>query len=299
MTNEASKAEASRLARKGASRRGASILELETIAARIRRNVLEICRQRGGYAAQGVALADIAATLYFDEMRPDGKGGFLDRFVLSNGHDAIMTYGALAESGHYLMEELKTINADGSWIDQSPIEGQLGFEITAGSLGQGPSQAAGLAWALRRQRSDARVYCLFSDGELQEGNVWEAAMFAGHQGLSNLCYLIDNNDMQASGPTGKIMSVEPVDAKFEAFGFKTRRIGGRDIAGLIEAFEEARATDDKPFVMICDTRLWDGIDCLQKALALAHFTAKDAVDWDEGLAEIEAGIERLEAKRNG
>ncbi|WP_025772104.1 transketolase [Thioalkalivibrio sp. HK1] len=279
------------------SRSGVSILELEIVAAKIRRNVLEICRGQGGYAAQGVALADIAATLYFDEMRPDGKGWFFDRFILSNGHDAIMTYGALAESGHYEMEDLKTINADGSWVDQSPIEGQPGFEITAGSLGQGPSQAAGLAWALRRQGSNARVHCLFSDGELQEGNVWEGAMFAGHQRLSNLCYIVDNNDMQASGHTRKIMSVEPVDEKFEAFGFKTRRIQGTSVADLLDAFEDARATTDKPFAMICDTKPWDGIDCLQKAQPLAHFTAKDAVKWDEGIAEIDAEIERLEAER--
>ena len=149
-------------------RRNSSVKDLALIAAKLRRDVLEICRQRGGYAAQGVALADIAATLYFDEMRPDGEGWYKDRFVLSNGHDAIMTYGALAQTGHDTMDDLRTINADGSWVDQSPIEGQLGFEITAGSLGQGPSQSAGLAWALRQQGSDARVYCLFSDGALME-----------------------------------------------------------------------------------------------------------------------------------
>jgi len=257
--------------------------------------VLEICRQRGGYAAQGVALADIAATLYFDEMRPDDNGWYKDRFVLSNGHDAIMTYGALAETGHYSMDDLRSINEDGSWVDQSPIEGQLGFEITAGSLGQGPSQSAGLAWALRKQGSDARVYCLFSDGELQEGNVWEGAMFAGHKKLSNLCYIIDNNDMQASGHARDVMSVEPVPEKFEAFGFKTRRITGTDIQDLLDTFEEARACTDRPFAMICDTRLWDGIDCLQKALPMAHYTATKAVDWDAGVAEINAKIAELEA----
>jgi len=196
------------------------ILELEIIAARIRRNVLEICRQRGGYAAQGVALADIAACLYFDELRPDNEGWYYDRFVLSNGHDAIMTYSALAETGHYTMDELRTYNADGTKVDQSPIEGQLGFEITAGSLGQGPSQAAGLAWGLRQLGSDQRIYCLFSDGELQEGNVWEGAMFAAHQKLDNLCFIVDNNDMQASGHPGDVMRVEPVHDKFTAFGFQ-------------------------------------------------------------------------------
>ena len=281
------------------SNSGNRVIELEIVAARIRRNVLEICRQRGGYAAQGVALADIAACLYFDELRPDGKGWFRDRFVLSNGHDAIMTYGALAETGHYTMDELRTYNADGTRIDQSPIEGQFGFEITAGSLGQGPSQSAGLAWALRQQGSGSRVYCLFSDGELQEGNVWEAAMFAAHHGLSNLCYIIDNNDMQASGHAGDVMNVEPVPEKFEAFGFETRRITGTDIPELLDTFEEAQATRDRPFAMICDTRLWDGIDCLQKALPMAHYTAKDAVDWAEGLAEINLVISVLEAERDG
>ncbi|MEP0640251.1 MAG: 1-deoxy-D-xylulose-5-phosphate synthase N-terminal domain-containing protein, partial [Roseobacter sp.] len=188
-------------------KRNQSILELDIIAAKIRRNVLEICRQRGGYASQGVALADITAALYFDEMRPDGEGWFHDRFVLSNGHDAIMTYGALAETGHYTMDQLRTYNEDGTQVDQSPIEGQLGFEIPAGSLGQGPSQAAGLAWALRQQGSDKRVYCLLSDGELQEGNVWEGAMFAAHQKLDNLCFIVDNNDMQASGHAADVMGV--------------------------------------------------------------------------------------------
>ena len=276
-------------------RRNSSVQPLKLTAAKIRRNVLEICRQRGGYAAQGVALADIAATLYFDEMRPDDNGWYKDRFVLSNGHDAIMTYGALAETGHYSMDDLRSINEDGSWVDQSPIEGELGFEITAGSLGQGPSQSAGLAWALRKQGSDARVYCLFSDGELQEGNVWEGAMFAGHKKLSNLCYIIDNNDMQASGHARDVMSVEPVPEKFEAFGFKTRRITGTDIQDLLDTFEEARACTDRPFAMICDTRLWDGIYCLQKALPMAHYTATKAVDWDAGVAEINAKIAELEA----
>ncbi len=280
-------------------RRNNSILDLELIAAKIRRNALEISRQRGGYAAQGVALADIAATLYFDELRPDGDGWFHDRFVMSNGHDAIMTYCALAESGHYSMEELKTYNEDGTTIDQSPIEGQLGFEITAGSLGQGPSQSAGLAWALRQQGSDARVYCLFSDGELQEGNTWEGVMFAGHQKLSNLCYIVDNNDMQASGHPTDVLTVEPVPEKFEAFGFKAHRISGTDVAELLDTFEEARNTTDRPYVMVCDTRLWDGIDCLQQALPMAHYTAKGAVDWDAGMAEINAVIQALEERRRG
>lgn len=273
------------------------VRDLEIIAAKIRRNVLEICRERGGYAAQGVALADVAACLYFNEMRRDDNGWFHDRFILSNGHDAIMTYSALAETGHYSIEELKTYNADGTKIDQSPIEGQLGFEITAGSLGQGPSQAAGIAWAERQQKSTKRIYCLFSDGELQEGNVWEAVMFAGHQKLDNLCFVVDNNDMQASGNTKDVMNVEPVPEKFQAFGCKTQRINGTDITKILDAFEEARQTKNQPYVMICDTRLWDGIKCLQQSLPMAHYVAKNAVDWDAGMKEINAVIQKLEKNK--
>lgn len=263
------------------------------MAARIRRNVLDICMQRGGYAGQGVALADIAACLYFDELRADKTGWFHDRFVMSNGHDAIMSYAALAEHGTYTMEQLRTYNVDGTRIDQSPIEGQVGFEITAGSLGQGPSQAAGIAWGERHNGSDRRVYCLFSDGELQEGNVWEAAMFAAHQELSNLVFIIDNNDLQATGSTKDVLGVEPVPDKFEAFGFAARRINGNSIAQILDAFEEARSIAGRPFAMVCDTRLFAGINCLQAELPKAHYVAREAADWQAGLAEIGGRISEL------
>ncbi len=264
---------------------------LEGIAIRIRRNVLDICMQRGGYAGQGVALADIAACLYFDELRPDDEGWFHDRFVNSNGHDAIMTYAALAEHGAYRLEELRTYNENGSAIDQSPIEGALGFEITAGSLGQGPSQAAGIAWGERRKGSDKRVYCLFSDGELQEGNVWEAAMFAGHQKLSNLVYIIDNNDLQATGNTREILGVEPVPEKFEAFGFAAKRVNGNRVSDILAAFEEAKSIADRPYALVCDTKLFEGVDCLQAALPTAHYVAKGSADWAAGLQELSRKIE--------
>lgn len=274
-------------------------LRLELIAAKIRRNVLDICMQRGGYAGQGVCLADVAACLYFDEMREDGEGWFYDRFVLSNGHDAIMTYGALAEHGSYTMEDLRTINADGTWVDQSPIEGQLGFEITAGSLGQGPSQTAGIAWGERRNSNDKRIYCLFSDGELQEGNLWEAAMFAGHQGLDNMVWIVDNNDLQATSRTQDVMTVEPVHDKFAAFGCHARRVDGHSIPDILDAFAEAKTVKGKPYVMVLDTRLFAGIDCLEQALPRAHYVAKHQADWEAGFAEINAKIARLEEQING
>lgn len=270
----------------------ARICELERMATKIRRNVLEICMQRGGYAGQGVALADIAACLYFDEMRTNNNNWYHDRFVLSNGHDAIMTYGALAEQGAYTMEQLRTYNEDGTKVDQSPIEGQFGFEITAGSLGQGPSQAAGIAYAERLKGSDKRIYCLFSDGELQEGNVWEAAMFAGHQKLSNLIYIIDNNDLQATGATKDVLGVEPVPEKFETFGFAAKRINGNSVMEILAAFEDARNTPDKPFVIVCDTSLFAGVDCIQAVLPNAHYVAKASADWQAGLNELDAKLEK-------
>lgn len=163
-------------------------------------------------------------------------------------------------------------------------------------MGQGPSQAAGIAWGERRKGTGKRVYCLFSDGELQEGNVWEAAMFAGHHRLSNLVYIVDNNDMQATGLTRDVLGVEPVPEKFEAFGFRARRVDGNCIAAILEAFEEARAMTDRPYAMICDTRLFEGIQCLKSTLPMAHYVAKYGADWQAGLSEIEMKLEALEAK---
>ena len=236
------------------------VLVLELMAAKIRRNVLDICMQRGGYAGQGVALADIAACLYFDEMLDDGKGWFHDRFVLSNGHDTIMTYGALAEHGSYTIEELSSYKADGTRIDQRPIEGQLGFEVTAGSLGWGLSKAAGIAWGERMNGNHKRNYCLLSDGELQEGNVWEAAMFAAHHRLSNLVLPIDNNDMQATSGPQDVLAVEPAPQKFEAFGCAVRRINGNSVSDVLAAFAEARTVTERPYVvMVCDTRVFERV----------------------------------------
>ncbi|HZP87918.1 MAG TPA: transketolase, partial [Burkholderiales bacterium] len=142
-----------------------SIEQLERRALEIRRTVLRMCRARGGYAGQGIALAELAACIYFAEMRGDGRGAFHDRYVLSNGHDAIVTYAALHAFGIYSLEELETYGAPGSRIEMSPIEQAApGFEMTAGSLGEGPSQAAGIAYGEKLRGSDRRIYCLLSDG---------------------------------------------------------------------------------------------------------------------------------------
>jgi transketolase len=278
------------------------IKTLELWAAKMRRNVVDICMQRGGYAGQGVALSDVGACIYFDEMRPDGEGYFHDRFVNSNGHDTIINFAAMAEMGIYTMEELRTMGADGSPIDQSPIEGARGFEITSGSLGTGVSQAAGIALGERKKGSDKRIICLLSDGELHEGSVWEAFMFAAHYKLSNFVVIIDNNDLGATGKTSDVMAVEPVKEKMEAFGFAARQINGNSIPEILESFVEARSIRDKPYAMIADTKIFAGIDVYQDAIPFAHFVGANGrwdtgyLEWEPGWNEILGRIERLEAE---
>ena len=267
-----------------------SIEALEERARSIRRTVLRMCRARGGYAGQGVALADLAACIYFSEMRGDGQGTYHDRYVLSNGHDAIATYAALHECGIYTLEELETYGAPGSRIEMSPCEQAApGFEMTAGSLGEGPSQAAGIAFGEKLRGSDRRVYCLLSDGELQEGNVWEGIMFAAHHRLDNLVLLIDNNDLQASGATRDVLGVEPVPEKLRAFGFEAQRVDGNSIAEILGALDLARATKGKPFALVADTRLFQGTPSLMRKYPKAHFLRAPAQEIDAALADLDAG----------
>jgi transketolase len=235
-------------------------------------------------------------------MRPDGNGWYHDRFVNSNGHDTIINFAAMAEMGIYTMEELRTMGADGSPIDQSPIEGARGFEITSGSLGTGVSQAAGIALGERKKGSDKRVICLLSDGELHEGSVWEAFMFAAHYKLSNFVVIIDNNDLGATGKTSDVMAVEPVKEKMEAFGFAARQINGNAIPEVLDAFEEARSIKDRPYAMIADTKIFAGIDVYQDAIPFAHFVGANGrwdtgfLEWEPGWNEILGKIERLETE---
>lgn len=273
---------------------------LELWAAKMRRNVVDVCMQRGGYAGQGVALSDFGACLYFDEMRSDGSGWYHDRFINSNGHDTIINFAAMAEMGIYSMDELRTMGADGSPIDQSPIEGARGFEITSGSLGTGVAQAAGIALGELKKGNDKRVYCLLSDGELHEGSVWEAFMFAAHHKLSNYMVIIDNNDLGATGKTSDVLAVEPVPEKLEAFGFHARRINGNSIPEILDAFAEAKTIKDKPYALVADTKIFEGIKVYREAIPFAHFVGANGrwdtgfLEWEPGWQEILSTVERLE-----
>jgi transketolase len=265
--------------------------ELAQAAHAIRRRVLEMCRGRGqGYAGQGLALADLMACLHHHELRrsDDGSGeaGFRDAVVISTGHSAIALFASLGELGLYDADELATYGMDGSRIEESPLEDLPGFEITGGSLGQGLSQAVGIALAERLRGSGNRVFCLVSDGELQEGQTWEAAMAAGHHGLDDLVVLVDNNRTQADGLTASVMGVEPVPEKFAAFGFAAERIDAHDHDALLAAFARARATRGKPTALVLETTLAKGVPCLEDYRNTHYIRVADEV-WVRALAELD------------
>jgi transketolase len=262
------------------------IAELAARAHAIRRTVIRMCMGRGqGYAGQGLALAELVACLYFGELRRGPDGEFLDRLVLSTGHSAIALFAGLGELGLYELAELETYGMDGSRIEESPLEGTPGFEITGGSLGQGLSQAVGMALGERLAGRDGRVYCLLSDGELQEGQVWEAAMAAGHYRLDNLVALVDDNKMQADGAVADVMTVDPIEGKLAAFGFAVRRLDANRLDEVLDAFEFARAERGRPTALVCDTLPGKGVPSFE-AYAKVHYIRAGVEVWERALAEL-------------
>ncbi len=211
-----------------------------------------------------------------------------DRFLLSVGHYAIALYAALIEAGILPEEELETYGGDDSRLPMSGMASCTpGMEITGGSLGHGLPIAVGMALALRRKRHPAFVYNLMSDGELGEGSTWEAAMAAAHHRLANLVCLVDFNDQQADGPSREVLSAEPVEEKWRAFGWHVQRVDGNDIAALVAAFDHARALDEpRPRVIVCDTRLCCGVPFLERR-ERAHFVRVEPGEWERALAALD------------
>jgi transketolase len=264
--------------------------DVRVLARNARRLVVEMCATTGqGYAGQGMELADILACLYGSVLRRGPEGGWRDRFVLSTGHDAIALFAILGALGEYDREELLTYGTDGTRIEESPLSGTLGFEITGGSLGQGLSQALGMALAFRSQGRDERVFCEISDGELQEGQVWEALMAAAHHRVDNLVVVVDHNDMQADGRTADIMAVEPVSDRFAAFGWWVERLDGHDVEALLAAFDRAIAVEGRPAALVCDTIPGKGSPTLEQ-FRRVHYVRAEPEIWAAALVEIDGGI---------
>lgn len=263
-------------------------------AYRIRRHALRMGEVQGqGYIAQALGVADVLAVSYFHATtyrpnEPEWEGR--DRFCLSIGHYAIALYAALIEAGILPEEELETYGGDDSRMPMSGMAAYTpGMEITGGSLGHGLGIALGMAMGLKRKANPAFVYNLLSDGELDEGSTWEAAMAASSHKLDNLIALVDVNLMQADGPSLQVSNFEPLADKFTAFGWFTQRVDGNDIPALIAAFDAARAHKGaQPRIIICDTKMAKGVPFLE-ARERNHFLRVEPEEWALALAALDEG----------
>ena len=242
--------------------------DLERIATRLRLHVVNMVAPTGqGYVQQGLGAADIFAALYFAEATIDPANPAWpdrDRIFLTTAHNTAIFYATLGERGFFDPDLLSTYVTDGSALEINASERMGPFvEATCGSLGQGLSVAVGCAIAARRQGRSARVYVILGDGEMQEGQIWEAAMLAGATGLDNLCVIVDYNFLQSEGSMDKVMSIAPLVAKMESFGFDVQDIDGNDLPALLAAFEHARATKGKPSFIKANTVVGKGVSSIE------------------------------------
>ena len=266
---------------------------LQRSAYRIRRFALRMGEVQGqGYIGQALGWADVLAVAYGHAMTykasdPQWEGR--DRFLLSHGHYAIAFYAALIEAGIIPAEELESYGCDDSRLPMSGMATYTpGMEISGGSLGQGLPIAVGMALGLRLKKNPAFVYNSMSDGELDEGSTWEAAMGAAHHRLANLICLIDINNQQADGPSGKVMGFEPLAAKWAAFGWHVQRVDGNDLPAVIAAFDVARALKEaKPRVILFDTLMGKGVPFLETR-EKNHFIRVDPPEWQQAIAHVDA-----------
>ena len=271
-----------------------SNISLARRAYHIRRHALRMAEVQGqGYIAQALGIADVLAVAYFDAMnyRPDDpEWEGRDRFLLSIGHYAIALYAALVEAGILPEDEIETYGSDDSRLPMSGMASYTpGMEISGGSLGQGLPIAVGMCLGLKRKTSSSFVYNLLSDGELNEGSTWEAAMSAAGHRLDNLIAIVDVNNMQADGPSKQVLNFEPLHDKFEAFGWFVQRVDGNDIDAVAAAFRAARAhTGAQPRIVICDTKMGKGVDFLEER-ERNHFLRVEPEEWSRAFAILDAG----------
>lgn len=240
------------------------LLSLQKTANDVRISIITMLETAGsGHTAGALGMADIFTALYFHVLKHDPKNPAWeerDRVILSNGHIAPVLYGTMAHAGYFPLEELATLRKFGSRLQGHPDRLFLpGIENTSGPLGSGLSQGSGMALAFQMDRKDNHVYCLMSDGELQEGNTWEAAMFAGHKKLSNLTAIIDRNNIQIDGTTDDVLTLEPLADKWRAFNWNVIEIDGHDIEAFVNACETAKSFKEKPTVIIAKTISGKGV----------------------------------------
>ena len=275
-----------------------TIQELKRTANQVRRNIItEVYYAKAGHPGGSFSSTEIYTYLYMEEMNVDPKNptdSDRDRFVLSKGHTCPGLYGVMAEKGYFDREELKTFRHLGSRLQGHPSMRYLpGIDMSSGSLGQGISCAVGMALAAKLQNKNYRVYTLIGDGEIEEGQVWEASLFAGAKKLDNLCVIVDNNNLQIDGTLEEVNNPYPIDKKFEAFNFHVINVeDGHDFTQLASAFAEARATKGMPTVIICQTLKGKGISFMENKAAW-HGKAPNAEEYKAAMEELERIDETL------
>ncbi len=268
------------------------ILNLKRISNNVRKSIIdEVYSAQSGHPGGALSCADILTVLYFNQMNidPEKKDDLnRDRLVLSKGHASAALYAVLAERGYFSKDELKGFRKLGSMLQGHPDMKHIpGVDMTAGSLGQGLSVANGMAISSKLDERGFRVYCIVGDGEIEEGQIWEAAMASAHYKLDNLCLVVDNNNLQIDGKVSDVMSVYPLKEKFEAFGFEVFEVDGNDIDELITVFDKAKTVKGKPTAIIAKTIKGKGVSFME-----------DKADW-HGKApndeEYKTAIEDLSA----
>ena len=271
------------------------ILELKKHANDVRKGIVTAVHSaKAGHPGGSLSAADMFTFLYFEEMNIDPKNPKKedrDRFVLSKGHTAPGLYSALANRGYFPVEDLTTLRKLGSYLQGHPCVHIPGVDMSSGSLGQGISAAVGMALGAKLDNRDFRVYTVLGDGELEEGQVWEASMFAGHRKLDNLCVIVDNNNLQIDGPIDQVCSPYPIDKKFEAFNFHVINIDAHDFDQIRAAFKEAKETKGMPTCIVMHSLKGKGVSFME-----------NSVDWhgkapsDEEYAVAMADLDKIAAE---
>ena len=266
------------------------INELQEIAKKIRKGIIEsVYSGQSGHPGGSLSIADIMAVLYFYEMNIDPenpKDENRDRLVLSKGHCAPALYSALANRGFFEIEELKLLRNIESRLQGHPDMKKIpGVDMTTGSLGQGLSAANGMAIAGKLDNKDYRVYCILGDGEIEEGQIWEAAMAASKYKLDNLCVIVDNNNLQIDGTIEEVMSSYPIDEKFRSFGFQVINIDGHNIQEIIDAFDVARNVKEKPTCIVAKTVKGKGVSFMENQVGW-HGKAPNEEQYRQAMEEI-------------
>ena len=272
-------------------------LELQKIANEVRKDILtEVYHAKSGHPGGSLSVADILTCLYFEEMHVDPQNPDMadrDRLVLSKGHAAPALYAVLAEKGYFPKEELKSLRALGSRLQGHPnMNDTPGVDMTSGSLGQGVSAAVGMALSAKLTGDSYRVYAVLGDGELEEGQVWEAMMFAGNKQLDNLVIVADSNGIQLDGTVEEINSPQPIDEKMKAFHIHPIVVDGHDFDQLHSAFEEARTVKGQPTAIIAKTVKGKGVSYMENQVSW-HGSAPNKEQYEKAMEELEKAGEAL------